>query len=279
MKPNQRIRYSRRYRAELNKFTSLYLEDINRALLVPVKRFAGTLESDGMETARRQLALTFMNTKMGEVLTDLHKDAGVYFANKKYGEIERSVPRVSKAANFGLNDVWIARIEQYLQRYLLSKAVLPIYATTYDFILEVLKKAEQEGWTIERIARELQSDTILLWKARQIAVTELTKADNNSLQMAIDETPYQTNKEWISAHDHRRRHSHREVDGKIIPAKEKFQVNRYRGKKLVGVDFMDGPGDPEASPENVIHCRCTAAIVAATDENDNVILKSNRRAS
>jgi HK97 family phage portal protein len=55
-------------------------------------------------------------------------------------------------------------------------------------------------------------------------------------------------KQWVSVSDDRVRDSHLAMNGIEAEITEDFDV---------GGEAMSGPGDPDASPENVINCRCT----------------------
>lgn len=59
-----------------------------------------------------------------------------------------------------------------------------------------------------------------------------------------------TRKEWITMRDRKVRHSHREIDGKVLKISEQF---------VVGDSLMNFPRDETFSPsaEQVISCRCT----------------------
>ena len=55
-------------------------------------------------------------------------------------------------------------------------------------------------------------------------------------------------KEWLTALDERTREWHTEANGQVVGINEKF---------IVAGEELDCPGDPAASPENIINCRCT----------------------
>lgn len=62
-------------------------------------------------------------------------------------------------------------------------------------------------------------------------------------------------KEWVAVEDDRTRDDHQIADGQTVPLNELFTV---------GPDRMERPGDPTASPGNIINCRC--ALVFAPSE-------------
>jgi uncharacterized protein with gpF-like domain len=186
----------------------------------------------------------------------------------------RKDEREAKAFGFGLDEKWIAAIVRYFQQYLLNKAVLPISATIKQHILNILTEGEKQGWGIDKMASFLREPELPMFRARMIARTEISKAQFYGNQLAEQESQWEVVNEWLSVHDGRTRHSHREVDTKKVHAGQRFRVNRYRRGMLIGIDFMLGPGDPDASAENVINCRCTLAPRLARDKNGILIRKN-----
>lgn len=95
-------------------------------------------------------------------------------------------------------------------------------------------------------------------RAETIARTEMVGAFNRSNNDTMSRTakalPGLFDKVWLATKDSRTRPSHREMNGKRVPADGQF--------RLAGVD-VDGPGDPALPPAEVINCRCSVAIVPA----------------
>jgi uncharacterized protein with gpF-like domain len=118
---------------------------------------------------------------------------------------------------------------------------------------------------------QLQSPELTAWRARLIARTELGKAAFAGRKQGEGKSEYEVQKEWIAANDHRTRHSHAAADGQIIDMDARFQISRAKG----GADMMEGPGDPDASAENIVNCRCSLATVAKRDERGRLIPKTN----
>jgi hypothetical protein len=90
------------------------------------------------------------------------------------------------------------------------------------------------------------------FRARRIARTEAVTLANGGKQEAMKQEGVEK-KEWVSELLPTTRESHAEVHGTVIPIDEKFEVRKRKG----GTDFMDGPGDPTASAENVAQCLCS----------------------
>lgn len=86
--------------------------------------------------------------------------------------------------------------------------------------------------------------------ARSETITALHKAQDDALNQAIQSGGLKAENvtmTWRSAHDKRVRDAHKELDGETIARGGVFQSS------LGPIRF---PGDPSASPENTINCRC-----------------------
>lgn len=269
MTQDQRREYSRMHIAQMNRFERKYLRRIYDALFSQVEPVVAILQERGPEAAKSQMERLLMNEQIGDVIQEMYADAGLFFARKTYREIQRSVRTLTKA--IGFNEEWTAEILAFLRAHLLERAVWPITETSRSQIAHILDTGMAEGWTIEAMVAELKSRDLIAWRARLIARTELNIAAFAGRQAGENKSEYETQKEWIAANDHRTRHSHRLVDGEVVDFEARFQVQRRKG----GVDMMEGPGDPEASAENVCNCRCTVATVAKRDHHGRLVPKTN----
>lgn len=275
MNATARREYSERYAAQSKRTERKYMKEVLDALEWQVKQALPIIRDKGPAMAMGLIDLQVFNEKIEPVITDLHLTSGLFFANKGLREINKQVRAMkAKAANFGFNDEWADQIIQYFKEFLLNKSVYPISQTTRDQIIGVLEQATLNGWGYDKIAAELQDPQLLLWRARRIVRTENTLASFYGLKLATEKSEYETGKEWIAANDHRTRHGHRKVDGEVVDEDGRFAVGVYTKKGiLLRTEMMFGPGDPEASAENVINCRCTTALVAKRDERGKLIPK------
>jgi uncharacterized protein with gpF-like domain len=231
------------------------------------------MKANGIEQAKRNIDNTIINVPVYEAISKIYRQVGVFFANDTYRQIKEQVP----TKGFGFNQEWIDELVNYFKLYLLNQSVLPISATTREFIRQFLIIGEAKGWGIDEISRNIANSEITLNRARLIVRTETAKAAFKGRELAKEKSPYQLTSEWIAANDHRTRHSHKLVDGVVIPHSGKFSVPVYKriGKVdlQIGVDLMDGPGDPTAHKQNVINCRCTTAERVVFDSEDNPVMK------
>ena len=114
----------------------------------------------------------------------------------------------------------------------------------------VISSAIGEGIPAEALIDEIAKATDGEWsgfRAERLARTEMNTYSNRVSLAAMRNDPVVGTKTWLSMGDDKVRDAHDEVDGTEILVDEKFNV---------GGDEMDCPGDPSASPENIINCRC-----------------------
>ena len=133
--------------------------------------------------------------------------------------------------------------------------------TTYDKLKALLKRAYQEGLSTDEIARMIREkfSQFSSVRAKTIARTEMTGMVNGAGLESWKQNGV-THKEWIATLDSRTRDAHVQYNGEIVPIDEPFGF---------GPEPIMYPGDPAASPGNVINCRCTVAPIFQEDmENE-----------
>lgn len=105
-----------------------------------------------------------------------------------------------------------------------------------------------QGEGSAKIAKRLKTVTNMDMRSSVLnARTALTSAESAGRLDAYtraSELGIDTQKQWIATHDGRTRHTHRQVDGEIVPLKEQFS----NGCKY--------PADPLAEPAETYNCRC-----------------------
>jgi hypothetical protein len=265
----ERREYSQRYIQQLNRLEKNFVRKIFKALFSQVQMFIDDLERNGLQAAQSRLYVSVGNDQIGPVLQELHQQAALYFGKRAYYEIRASAKRKIVKAGFGLSEEWLEAIKAFFANEYFS-LVQNISDTTRDQLFRVLSQAAEEGWSNDTIVKELKNPELVAWRARLIARTELNKGAFFGRKLAMDDSEWEVEKEWISANDHRTRHSHRAADGDVIDVDGRFSVQTPKG----GVDMMDGPGDPTASAANLCNCRCSCATRAKRDENGRLIPKT-----
>lgn len=270
MTANERQAYSQAYIGQMNRLEKKYTRKVFNALYSQVQQFIDEIDMHGIQIAHNRLLVSVAaNEEIGPVIQDMHKEAGLYFGKKSYYEIRRSAKRKIEKAGFGLSEEWLqAIIDSFKNEYF--ALVKNISETTRDQLLRVLSQAAEQGWSNDRTVEELKNPEIVAWRARLITRTELNKGAFAGRKLAADDSEWEVEKEWVSAHDHRVRHSHRAVDGNVVDLDGKFAVSTPKG----GIDYMSGPGDPTASAANLCNCRCVTSTRAKRDENGRLIPKT-----
>lgn len=121
--------------------------------------------------------------------------------------------------------------------------------TTYDSIAKTLAEGSAAGETIDDLVARVAAvfDVADGSRAESIARTEVVSASNEGLLAAASETSLTLQKTWVATEDDRTRADHAEADGQSVGLAETFDV---------GGEAMQFPGDPDASAEQVINCRC-----------------------
>lgn len=283
MTKQQRYNYSAKHIRRMKLFERQFLKSVFNALHTQITPIVNILNQQGIEAAQNALNTIFINAHIIEPINEIYKTVGVYFANKTIYDINQSAREVKQG--FGFNEQFIMDILHYFKMNLLDQVVLSISETTKNQILKVISEGILMGWGAEKIAKTIGSPELTMWRARMIVRTEANKAMNYGQILGESKSEWESNKIWIAANDHRTRHSHRDMDDKMIPFKDKYLVPVYKsvggikGKKKgiemqIGVDLMSAPGDKNASAGNVINCRCTVAFQAKRDENGRLIRKA-----
>lgn len=112
------------------------------------------------------------------------------------------------------------------------------------------------------------TDTEIHW-AMNNAITSLTGAQNaGALQQMRNAQALgiEVKKRWNSTHDYRTRETHRLLDQETADLDEPFKVKGYE---------IQYPGDPNAAPEMVYHCRCKLSGALGKYPRQNAMQRDN----
>jgi uncharacterized protein with gpF-like domain len=130
-----------------------------------------------------------------------------------------------------------------------AKKAKDITATTRNQILRILGEAEAEGVGLDEAARMLAREApgISRVRAAVIARTETHTAAMFGYQEQAKATGLELLKEWVTVEDERAREDHAQSNAQTVGMNDPF---------IVGGEELQYPGDPSASPEQTINCRC-----------------------
>jgi hypothetical protein len=217
------------------------------------------------------LSFDMANEELAAVVERLYIDVGLRHARDN----ERRM-RISIKKDFSLAFIWENFITEYLRKFLLEKITYDVAATTRDYLLKVLQRGMDEGIGIREMVKQLEELPFTKWKAAQIVRTEVNRASNVGHKAQSSTFQYEQVKEWVSGKDKRVRGndpedhaSHVALNGTKINEDELF-VDPRNGDKL------EFPGDPRASAESTINCRCRVVYTGKRDENGRLIKKTKR---
>ncbi len=259
--------------ATLNRVVKLYAAKVYKALQSQIKSFTSDLKVGGEAYARTRLHRHHFNDQIGPVVMGIYKTAGIASANRTYSHLNKQLLVNKKGAlveyevkfkTFGFNQVWTDEITAYFRKYLLNKVVEPISQTTINFIEKVLDEAVTNGWTVDRIVKELETSDITKNRSRMIVRTETVRATNFGSMAAANESEYEVIKTWIDVEDNRTRRTHRHASG--VGGEKKELLEPYSN----GLMF---PGDPDGPASETINCRCTQGFAPKRDINGRLIKK------
>jgi uncharacterized protein with gpF-like domain len=134
--------------------------------------------------------------------------------------------------------------------------------TDYSDVQNAIDRGITDGLGVEEIAGNISDVTgLTAFRAATVARTETHAAATYGAMEEARQTSNEIGivlmKEWLPTLDDRTRPEHAAMDGsEPIPMEDKF---------LVGGEEMDRPGDPSASAENTINCRCCILVTEAQE--------------
>jgi len=145
-------------------------------------------------------------------------------------------------------DPFMEALAAFMRTYGAAK-VQQIASTTRKQIVRILGEAEAEGVGLDEAARMLAREApgISRVRAAVIARTETHTAAMFGYQEQAKATGLELMKEWVTVEDERAREDHAASNAQTVGMNEPF---------IVGGEELQYPGDPSASPEQTINCRC-----------------------
>ena len=253
-----------------------------QTLIVKVeKRFIPKLESEiksmfreGLELYRQgrqdELNNKFFDPELLSLLIEIYQKAGVPMARFVFKSMP-SVKQLQKKAvtgRMGISAEWLNSIKNYLAQFALE-FVTDIIGTIREDMINLFQKAQEEGWSYERLANEMLDTGLPLRRARVIARTEAHRGAMVGSVTGANSLPYEVKKQWLSGKDARvRRNPKSRFDHAELNGQE-----REMNEPFMNEEAIMFPGDPKASAGNTIQCRCVLNYIPKRDARGMLILK------
>jgi hypothetical protein len=268
----------RQYARQLYKIEQTYYSKILKALRTYINQFKEDLQRDGLSAAHSNMSMQSFNTALQPIVNDIYKRVGLWGAKTAYGELKELATEGAKAGGFGRNEQWIAEVLKFLSSHAL-RMLQRITDTQRQDLLNILQQGMDDNLTIDQIISKITDAGIVEIRARTIARTEIVRAANVGHQVGARSFPYEVNKKWQGAGDHRERHSHRLLNDHVVGEDDLYKVPIYKGDKPTGeYDEMNAPGDPTASAANTINCRCRVTYIPKRDAKGKLIMREQNQA-
>lgn len=240
------------------------------------KRYRATAEIVRMQGVSMAMASTsrlLYDDSIFEPLMKMYMDVAMFYAKRTYREVINRNDGTSKGLKIPVHwksigrfePVWRSAIETFLRQHGVT-FVGDINETTRRDLLRILTKMSTAGAGESEVITALTQSNIPAVRAMRIARTEVTRALNAGILLAGAALPFEVYKEWLTAEDEKVRgnpFSHIALHGTVLPLNSSFN----NGEEI------RFPGDPLASAENVINCRCTLNLLPNLDPLGRPILR------
>lgn len=264
------------------KFEVRFMPKVQKAIHSKVRVVISKLRNEGFSAAQSYLQTDLGNEKLTAVVKELYVVVGRRWAQITYSRLlpetrgQKFYLSFIEKKGFGFNKAWTDFIINYLQKFLIDKITFSVATTTRDALLRVLASATTLGWSIDQTVEALEDWPFERFQAARIVRTETNRAANVGSTAQAEISPYEQQKEWMSAEDSRVRGNpvngrkdyadHWTLDGTKIDEGDFFHDSRNG-------DQLQFPGDPKASAASTVNCRCHASYTFKRDRNDNLIPK------
>ena len=167
-------------------------------------------------------------------------------------EVDRTVPGDDGEFKAGVPTSWVFRLTADLEeklRSLVFNSGTKVNKTTIGVVYGLLKDAQIGNMTVAEFAQSIYDrvDDFSRSRAMRWSRTESAKVDNFGVDEGIKQTEFVDMKGWGCSKVPTSRPEHIAADGQEVGKHDKF---------LVGGEWLEYPGDPEGSAENVCECLC-----------------------
>lgn len=133
-----------------------------------------------------------------------------------------------------------------------------------DDVIAYVRGAQEEGLDIDELSSQLNDELfdgrLKDYESERIARTETISSSNAGTHSAYEDATDVVGERWLTNVDGNQRDIHEEADGQVVAVGGRF---------VVGGEELRYPGDPRASAENRINCRCDILPVFESDLSDS----------
>lgn len=237
-------------------------EDVAEALQNQTEEFVAALKEapeDDWEKAQENVAEMLENDEIAEHIeeaamdmfqTEVPKLATIYIRESDGDLVVDTIRQRTES--------WIASWSQRLGELM--------KVSTHKQMTDAIQNTIDKGESIQELTRKIMDGgwRSEYYKARRVAVTEVLRAHSVAREEAIQQSPSTDRKEWrhTGTHKNKPRPNHVEMDGKIVPKDEPFELKGRDGN----IYHPRYPRDPEKLPASeTINCHCIHRGVAADD--------------
>jgi SPP1 gp7 family putative phage head morphogenesis protein len=199
------------------------------------------------------------DTQVKQGMDRIYRTTMPFFAEQAVKQLK---PKKAAPAPIEM-DSWQAYIDSFVKSRLAQRIVWITNTTEEVFksiVRNIISGAIQEGLGVDRIARNIRKELNITerYRAERIARTEVVSASNEGSFMGAKSTGLDLDKEWMAYMDEKTRDSHAQLNGQVIPMNDTFIT--------ISGEYLELPGDPSASAEETINCRCTIGYVVKDSE-------------
>lgn len=262
------------YRRQWLRWHNQYEKIAYRELIVGFRDLGNSIPFFAMTEDNYEMILdtNFGNEKFFNIYYNIYNEIGVIHGNRVGKEINKQIKE------YNLN-TFLSLFERNLLTWLFDNAaerVVTVRRTYLEYLRQLIAFGYSEGKTISEIAtdikRQVNQRGFYRWQALRIARTETTAAANHAAMVSTSSSGVLTQKVWVSAVDARTRRppksefNHIAMNGVKVGKDEPFLVP-FNGT----TEKVMFPGDPKASPGNVINCRCSIALVPKRDSDGRIL--------
>jgi hypothetical protein len=251
-------RFERRRKAIVRRYTPKFFNILKRQYLSFIK----AVNAYGLPYARANMDNIINPGEMVVFLKKYYRMCAYIESNATLKNVRSGfkIKRVGSAnLSIGFDDL-APVIDDYFELYKWNKSGFPISETTKKDITRYLLDKVDGGMSLKEALQDfkkiaIDSPAALSYRrAVKIANTESVRGMNFGSMIGAYMSGVDLEKIWVTMHDERVRptadfpgpYSHRDLEGRVSDLMKPY----YNGERI------NYPGDPEASPANIINCRC-----------------------